>query len=82
MAESKSNVLYKGFTWGNYHTQTKQWTKSIYDEDVKFERTEGFTYQCATDRDYEAYLIRKSKDYKEPKITLLVDEGVKCDERL
>ncbi len=82
MAESKSNVLYKGFTWGNYHTQTKQWTKSIYDEDVEFVRTENFTYQCNTDKDYENHLVKERTRYAEPKITLLVDEGVKCDERL
>lgn len=83
MAESKSNILYKGFTWGNYCDRSDKWlTKSIYDEDVKLERTEHFTYQCNTDRDYEAHLIKKSKDYAEIKITRLVRESKRYEETL
>lgn len=81
MAESKSDVLYKGFTWGNYCDRSDKWLKiKIDDPSVEWVRTDRFTYQCSTDRDYEKHLSVVAKDYKEVEITRLVRESKRYEE--
>lgn len=70
------NKIYSGFTYGNYHNNTKKWLKSIYDKDVVFERTDNYIHQSNNpDMDYENYLNRKKKYYSEPILTILVKDG-------
>jgi hypothetical protein len=76
VAESKSNILYKGFDWSNHHDRSDKWLKiKIDDPSVEWVRTDRFTYQCSTDRDYEKHLSIVDKDYNEVKITKLVVDG-------
>lgn len=53
------------------------WTTPI--KGAQLEVTEDFTYQCNTDRDYEAHLWRKSKAYAEPQVTKLVIDGKRVE---
>ena len=69
--ESMSGVLYKGFDYANYHDNTSKRVSTDINE-VQLNKTDRFTYQCATDRDYENHLIKDATRYELPKVTLLV----------
>lgn len=76
MKELRTAKLYKGFTYGNYQDNTNKWLKSIYDNDVVFERTDNYIHQSNNpDRDYQNFLNRKKKYYATPKVTVLVKDG-------
>lgn len=69
--ESMSGILYKGFEYDNHHDNTSKWVNTKI-EDATLRKTDRFTYQCATDRDYENHLIKDATRYELPKVTLLV----------